>query len=223
MRCDVKIMAVPSRSHLVTQTLIKLGLSNQDVIYDTKGEKMPLKTMMKALELPVQEGITHRCIIQDDVEVGDKFWDNINFLCENYPNSVFSLFMSDSLAKLYEKYNGIICKTGGAIWGQAVIIPLSLLNYMETLYSHIQDYPHDDRFVQYCCAKKKIEVLTTVPCIVDHLCRQKYNSAMGHRFGMTEHYRYDRDADVRQFVFRNDLTMWKDRDKGIDYILKDII
>lgn len=219
---DIKFMAVPNRLANVLKCLNFLKLRYSDVALDEKCEKKPIKTMMKALRMPHDETITHRVIAQDDVEFGSKFRDNVSFLINNYPDNVFSLFIAGSSKKeLYKTEDKIICKTGGGIWGQAVIIPLK---YMSDIEGHLtmldEKWQHDDIFLQYVFSRLGVKVLTTIPCIVDHLGKGKEKSAMEHGWGESDNYRYDRDADVSEFVPKLNMSLGINRSYSIDKYIR---
>lgn len=220
-KCDIKFMAVPFRLANVLKYLGQLGLSYSDVALDEKCEKKPIKTMLRALRMPHEEDVTHRVIIQDDVELGTHFVKNLDFLCNNYPDDVFSLFIAGKSKKeLYKTEDKIICKTGGGVWGQAVVIPLKYVPYIEEMLTRLDEkWQHDDIFLQYCFAKCGIRVLTTIPCIVDHLGKDV--SAMEHGWGSSEEYRYDKDADVREFVPKLKLSVGIPRSYSIDKYIKE--
>lgn len=202
-KCDVKFMGVPSRLSLIIRNLAQLGLSMDSVALDEKYSGRPIDTMMKAIRLPCEPGTTHRVIVQDDVELGRYFKENIDFLCNTYPDRVFSLFMAGppTIKKLYLIEDKIICKTGGGAWGQAILMPLSLRPFIEATLKRVsKKWIHDDMFLQYCFNQMGLKPLTTIPCIVDHICNEEGESTLNHNFGVSKEYRYDPNADVREFT-----------------------
>lgn len=214
-------MAVPQRLQQVLKCLYQLKLAYSDVALDEKCEKKPIKTMMKALRMPHDESITHRVIIQDDVELGTYFMENLDFLCNTYPEDVFSLFICADKKLLYETEDKVICRTGGGIWGQAVIIPLKYVPLIEEMLTRLDErWQHDDIFLQYVFKKNGIRVLTTIPTIVDHL--GKTSSAMEHGWGLSEKYRYDKDAKINEFALRIDLSYSIGRSYSIDKYIREI-
>ena len=66
-KCDIKFMAVPSRMQNVVRQCSNFGLTFNDVAIDTAMAGLPLRTSQKAFSLPMEEGVTHRLVLQDDL------------------------------------------------------------------------------------------------------------------------------------------------------------
>ncbi len=165
MKCDIKIMGCAKREANIAYLCNKLNLSFSDVAMDWVMSGNPLLTSMQAFRMPYKTGVTHRCVIQDDIDICEDFSSFINTLVELYPQSVFSLYCQTS--KLLNYADGSVMPTGGAVHAPAIIMPLALI---EDIYNQWQatcpDYIHDDRYYSRYFKQHGIQVLTTKPCLV---------------------------------------------------------
>lgn len=174
--CDIKIMGVPKRMMNVVRLCTKLGLTIGDTAIDEKLSGNPFKTSRRAFTQPFAYGTTHRCVLQDDVDVCEGFDELVNTLVNLFPDAMFSLYSRKRDGA--DIPDGSIVRTGGRIWGQCVIIPK---NYIDGIYekydSGYDGYIHDDGFYCGYAKWKKIPVLTTYPCAVRLLDE---DSLLGH-------------------------------------------
>lgn len=184
-RCDIKMMGVPERLAHITETSLQLGMGHNDCYIDYAHAGSPLKTSRGAFSLPVVEGITHRCVVQDDVDFCEDFPAFVNHLVNICPDSIFSLFCGSSKAKSYEA--GTIIRTGGCMWGPAVIIPIK---YLESIFKELDEYDpnyrHDDCWYAYWAVQHKVKILTTLPTPVNTL--PAIDSSMGHNNVCKSHW-----------------------------------
>lgn len=164
-KCDIKIMGCAARKAKIRELAEKLGLSFKDCAIDWWMQRNPLWTSMLAFHLPHEEGVTHRLVIQDDIDVAGGLADLANLLVNELPEAVFSLYCQTK--KLLQYEDGSIIKTGGAVHGPGIIMPLK---YVEDIYNKWQDrcpsYTHDDRLYSRYFNQHKIPVYTTVPNVV---------------------------------------------------------
>jgi hypothetical protein len=179
MKCDIKFMCIESRMLNVASVCSQLGLSfSEDVFVDYEMRHNPYYSSAKAFALPMSEGTTHRCVLQDDVDICENFQDALNELVNAYPDAVFSLFCTSKKMNNYPE-NSVI-KTGGQIWGPAVVIPVKYLEAMRQDHElACPSLEHDDVFYSDYCWRHKIPVLTTIPNIVQHLGK---DSSLGHSY-----------------------------------------
>lgn len=115
MKCDFKIMGVEERIENIKQTVNVLNLSMDDVFLDKEMRMNPLLSSLDVFRMPTEKGITHRCILQDDIILSDNFSDFVNKLIVIAPDAIYSLY-SFTGYKPYRKEAKIL-KTGGKIWG----------------------------------------------------------------------------------------------------------
>ncbi len=181
MKCDFKIMGVEKRVENIKQTINALNLSMDDVFIDKDMRMNPFWSSLDVLRMPVKKGITHRCILQDDIILANNFSDFVNKLIAIAPDAIYSLY-SFTGYKPYRKEAKIL-RTGGKIWGPAVIIPLKYLGGILALAKSVkEDYIHDDGFYSYFANKNNIEILTTCPNAIQ---LANGTSFFNHRFTKT--------------------------------------
>lgn len=181
MKCDVKIMGAPKRKEYVTQMKNALGLSDLDIFFDDRpngGHAM--YTARKAWNLPFKEDITHRCVLQDDLEVCNGFNQAIQRIVNAHPNCIIGLYTSRNISKM-ETDTPFVEVLGGGVWGQAIIIPRSIIpKIFEWVDSINPDYPHDDAAISEYARLHGVKVLLTRWSLVQHLCPTnsllKYNN-----------------------------------------------
>lgn len=181
MKCDFKIMGVKSRIANIEETKRILLLNDQDVFIDREMRMNPFLSSLDTLRLPYTDGVTHRCILQDDIILSSHFKSFVNKLIGIAPDAIYSLY-SFTGYKPYRK-NAKILKTGGKIWGPAVVIPLKYLEGIQTLANKVKiDYIHDDGFYSYFAKRNGIDILTTCPNVVQ---LTNSRSFFNHRFTKT--------------------------------------
>jgi hypothetical protein len=181
MKCDFKIMGVEERIENIKQTVNVLNLSMDDVFLDKEMRMNPLLSSLDVLRMPTEKGITHRCILQDDIELSANFKNFVNYLINSFPNEFFTLYSYTGQKPDVTQY-GTIYETG-KIWGQAVVIPLK---YREDIFAYYEekvkkDYIHDDGFYSVYANKHGVKILATMPNTVKMLDSKSY---FGHRFGL---------------------------------------
>lgn len=170
MKCDFKIMGVPKRISNIIYLCYKLGLDfAKDVAMDEVYSGVPAKTSLHAFSMPAEHDITHRCIIQDDIELCMGFVEAVHHLIELYPDNILSLYSNSTKLSAYPK--GTIIDTGGMINGQALVIPLKYREQIIPFYrACIKAGEKADDFLYGLYAKKKgVKVLTCYPNLVKHM------------------------------------------------------
>lgn len=185
MKCDIKIMAVPSRLGNVAQLCSQLGLTIEDCAIDYEYSHLPLKTSREAFSLPYAEGVTHRLVLQDDVKICDNLQAFCDMLVNRYPESIIALCERDNSKKKKEIPHNCV-HTTKFVTGQGLIIPRKYLN---SIFNYLDrnnpSYPHDDWYYSYWAKIHKIEILSVFPSVVDSYRLKDVPSEMGHK-GMFE-------------------------------------
>jgi hypothetical protein len=197
-KCDIKLMGVPERLAHITETSLQLGIGPNDCFIDYAHLGSPLKTSRGAFNLPAEQGVTHRCVIQDDIDFCENFVPFVDYLVNHYPDAIFTLFCGSSKVKLYEA--GTIIKTGGQFWGPAVIIPL---HYLDEIYRDLDaynpDYKHDDCWYADWAIKHKVKTLTTIPTPVNTI--PLMDSSMKHNNVCKSHW-FEK-GDIMQYDWKD--------------------
>ena len=182
MKCDFKIMGVEARIENIKQTMNVLDLSTDDVFIDKELRMNPLWSSLDVLRMPIKNiYITHRCILQDDIELSPNFKNFVDYLINRFPTEFFTLYSYSGQHPDVTQY-GTIFETG-KIWGQGVVIPLK---YRKDIFDYYEkkikkDYIHDDGFYSVYANKHGIKILTTMPNAVKMLDSKSH---FGHRFGL---------------------------------------
>ena len=173
-KCDIKIMAVKPRREMVLRLCERLGLSEEEcVVYDDRPSGGgPQYTRKKAWHEPVPEGVTHRCILQDDVDVCDNFVEIMQEIVNTHPEFIFSLFCSRMKYEYALPNSPYVIIKGGNAWGQGIMMPLK---FVKPLYEFVDaelcpDFPNDDGIYAWWAQKEKMHIMTTVPSTIQHLC-----------------------------------------------------
>jgi hypothetical protein len=181
-KCDIKFMGVPSRMSNIAWNVSKLGLSMEDVFLDREYRRCPILSSFDAFNLPFKDdSITHRLVLQDDVEIADGLKDFVNYLVNLHPNAIWSLMIFTK--KKFDIPKGSIVKVGERIYGLAVIIPKRYIKMIQSsYYETTNSYKHDDAFYATFAKYNKIDIYTTYPNVVEHLGVGSINSELSHAF-----------------------------------------
>lgn len=173
-KCDVKIMAVKPRRDMVLRLCDRLGLSEEEcVVYDDRPSGGgPQYTRKKCWYEPVPEGVTHRCVLQDDIDVCDNFVDIMQEIVNTHPEFIFSLFCSRMKFEYALSDSPYVIIKGRNAWGQGMMMPLS---FVDPLYAFVDkelcpDFPNDDGIYAWWAEQEKMEIMTTIPSTIQHLC-----------------------------------------------------
>lgn len=173
-KVDVKIMAVKPRRKMVLAMLEKLGLPEAEtVVYDDRPSGGgTLYTCRKCWEAPVPEGVTHRVVLQDDLLLCNNFIEIMNRIVNTNPEFIFSLFCSRMKFEYATEGSPYVIVKGRNAWGQGMLMPVSYVKPMfEFADSELgKDFPYDDGIYAWWAQKEKLEIMTTVPSTIQHLC-----------------------------------------------------
>ena len=176
-KCDVKIMAVKPRREMVLKMCEQLGLEEKDtVIYDDRPQGGgTLYTCRKCWEAPVPDGVTHRVVLQDDLELCDDFMNIINKIVNKNPEFIFSLFCSRMRYEYALPDSPYIIIKGRNSWGQGMLMPIS---YVKPMFDFADrelgaDFPFDDGIYSWWAIDTDKQIMTTIPSTIQHLCPVK--------------------------------------------------
>ena len=173
---DIKIMAHPSRQKNVRRILKQLNLTESNVIWDDRKEfGGAMYTARKAWLAPFPDGCSHRIVIQDDAEICNNFILIANQIVKTHPNEIISFFHIDKMTN-----NTRYCKCRSLPGGVAIMLPKEfILEFFDYVDNSIQlDCPKnllneilkaDTDCLRLWMRHKKIQCITTVPSLVQHL------------------------------------------------------
>ena len=223
VQLDIKIYGIHERDFLIDKLKENLNLSNDDVIYDDRPEGgLVLYTLEKALLFPMAEGVTHRCVMPDDMICCNDFRDILNKIITTHPDKIICLFPYNyhiheseyyPLPSPYIRNNGLLC-------GNGLIFPKDIISpCFEELH---KKYPNDYDTLREECALMwyfkhfHIPVINVIPSPVQHI---------GDDYGT--HLPYEVKENRKTGFFREDCMTginWENHDildfPGYDYSFK---
>ena len=176
-KLDMKIYGCHIRDNFINNYKKTLTLKDSDIIYDDRPNGgNAYYTFRKALLQPVEEGVTHRLMLPDDMQLCEGFMDRLRFIVDKFPKKVLELFPFG-----YNKLTEIPGKTpyyrtfAPAACG--LVFPVQIINEMidwidnkYTLYNNVTvDQIIDDSAVLSWCQKFSVDMITIVPALVQHL------------------------------------------------------
>ena len=172
---DIKIVASHQREEMVENLREALGLTDQDIFYDERTETgNPYLAVKQTWLLPHEEGVTHRVVLNDDVQVCNGFKQIIEQMTQSHPDCAFSLF---TMAFDGESYNDFISGMDSpyihhdwSMWGCAILLPIGIVeecfNYIDAVFG--EDALESQGILSFL-KHKQIPVLSTIPVTVQHI------------------------------------------------------
>ena len=181
MKLDCRITGVHSRDKYINELLKQLNLNKNCVYYDdlTPPGHEPVKHVCTNWLYPIEQDVTHRIVLTDDVQLCDNFYNYVYKIIENFPNAVIGLFPNDDL-EIYPQYakqiQQYISSKSSPYWkvsfvsGQAIVMPQEYIqpcfNYI--LENHNENTP-DDNAISDWCNSNDITMITTIPALIQHI------------------------------------------------------
>ena len=173
---DIKIYGCHSRDENINLCKGILNLKDSDIVYDdrpTGGNAY--YTFRKALLEPVPKGVTHRLVLPDDMQLCEGFQDKLEFLIDKFPKKVIELYPFDYnfLEGINPNpyYRVITLAACGIVFPVQII--KEMIDWIDTKYTKFKnttvDVLIDDTAVQTWCNDYSVDVITTVPSIVQHI------------------------------------------------------
>ena len=173
-KVDVKIMAVKPRRGMVLKMCEQLGLSEAEcVVYDDRPQGGgPQYTRKKCWFEPIPEGVTHRLVLQDDVELCDNFIETMNRIVNTHPDFIFTLYCPRVKWEHALPNSPYVVIKGRNAWGPGIMMPVYMI---KPLYEFMDrelcpDFPRDDGIYSWYAEVEKIHIATTIPSTIQHLC-----------------------------------------------------
>jgi len=182
MKCDIKIYGIEERKENILHNKEILGLSDGDVFIAkredriTPQDKWPYKACKKAFTQPVPSGVTHRLVLQDDVELAPNFLEYLDKMVNAQPNAIIMLTALDFKTQndYADNLKTPYVQVGVFVSGCAVIIPVKhikpMFKWFEKTYPQIWiGNPHEDAAFKFYAMTFKIPCITSIPSLVQHL------------------------------------------------------
>ena len=211
-KLDIKIYGIEERQDNIFKNKMLLNLSDCDIFISEQStrtkieDKWPYSACKKAFTQPIPAGVTHRLVLQDDVELCNDFLYYANKIINAHPDAIFFLTSVDTKEGNFYKKNSIspYRRLAPYITGCSILIPVK---YIDDLFESLdKEYPqikigrpHEDAAIITYARRHKIPLLTTVPALTQHLgkssslcCTVTYAKA----YYFSGHETYDWDSKV---------------------------
>lgn len=170
---EIRIRTCPARAEKADKLRKELGLPETSVFTDDRQNGGNPFYMWKKMTENIPAEATHICLLDDDVEASSGFKTIVEQMVQAHPGCAFSLFTTDLNSSYFD---GFLEKTEtpyvtcSKLFGCAVILPVSILeecfNWIGTNCN--LETAHDGHAVQEYLEQKGIQILTTIPGVVQH-------------------------------------------------------
>lgn len=171
-KIDIQVYGMHERDIMIQNLKEKLNLCDDHIHYDDRPDGgLCIYTAKKAWLADVPKGVTHRIALADDTDVCNNFADIAAKIAATHPKAIISFlpyeFMSrnpaiEGLDTPYFKAH--------VLWGAAIMMPVE---YLEPCFDYIKtqfdDDIADDDGIERWARSQNIQILTTVPAIVQHV------------------------------------------------------
>ena len=169
---DVHIYGVHARDDMIRATVEKLGIPLENIHYDdrTNGGSI-LYTAKKAWLASVSSGVTHRIVLQDDVQVCNDFLTIAEKIAEAHSADIIGFFPYEFMEKNSE-IEGLDTPyfRTRILSGCGIMMPIE---YIQPCFDYIaatfEDACPDDWGIQAWADNQGIRTLTTIPALIQHI------------------------------------------------------
>lgn len=186
VKLGVKISGVHERDFLIAQELKQLDMIKQkDFVVQYNGQtKNILECFNRALRSFEGTEVTHILVLQDDADLCNDFLPILEKCCENFPDAVWSLFNSRIKFEDKKSASPYIKIKGYGMYGVGIVFPKKYVNDFFDFQTECvpEGFIHDDTVIGEYCKQNKIDVMSTVPSLLQHLGGK--SSLMGHNMGV---------------------------------------
>lgn len=172
MSIDVHIYGVHVRDSMIHNTKCKLGLPDDYVHYDDRPNGgFMIYTAKKAWLAPIDDGVTHRVALADDVEVCCGFMDICKQIAETHPRHIISFFPYEFMSRNpeIERLDTPYFKAH-ILSGCGIMMPVEYIKpCFDFIREKFNDECPDDFAIQTWAQDAGIPILTTVPALLQHI------------------------------------------------------
>ena len=169
---NIKIMSVPERINMSQELCKMLNLSIDNICVDVF-HNGPLFNQIQCLQNMVQSNVSHVIILQDDALPCDNFQEICDNIIQSHPNDVIGLFPYDFLDDEVQIDKNSVSPyyDVGKLSGVGVIIPtIYVEHYLKYLKQNGDKFNRQDDLALYSfCKENNIQMLQTVPAVVQHI------------------------------------------------------
>ena len=191
-RLSVKIMAHEKRAHLVPDLVERLGLTDDDVIWDRHNNRWD--TGRRAWE-EIDQTADWGMVVQDDALPCADLIAGMELALERVPNNVLVTPYIGTRRPVAARVERVVREAAAAkaafiempslCWGVAITAPTNIINDMLP-WCDVQNYPNYDRRIgRYAIDVRRMSTWCTFPSLVDH---RDIPSLVGHGGGRIAHH-----------------------------------
>lgn len=187
MKLSCSVMAHQSRAHLVPELVDRLGITDDQVAWDRKGDRWD--TGRRAWEAH-DPTATHHLVVQDDAIVCRDLIPGLEAALEYVPDEAVTCPYVGTRRPVSEQVERATVEAGkrqaswivmkGLNWGVGVLVPVPAIEPM-LAYGDRQRYPNYDRRIGRFFVRMCWPTWCTWPALVDH--RDDIPSLCGHGDG----------------------------------------
>jgi hypothetical protein len=189
---SVKIMAHEKRAHLVPELVERLGLTDDDVIWDRRNDRWDTgRRAWEAINQSAQWGM----VVQDDAFPCADLIPGLEKALERVPDDVLvSPYIGTRrpvAGRVERAVNDAVAAKAAFIempslcWGVAITAPTRIIDEMLP-WCDVQSYPNYDRRIgRFAIDVKRMNTWCTFPSLVDH---RDIPSLIGHGDGRIAHH-----------------------------------
>lgn len=178
MQFDIKLYGVEKRMPMIKNTANKLNLTAADIFLDDRpngGDAF--YTSKKALLAEPTFDITHRIVLQDDIEVCNNFKQIVMDIISTHPDKIIALFPWDFYVKIVTDKNQELAKrtpyiaNNKHVTGCGFILPYK---YIQPYLSFAEQRKNNRNFYEDnawfdWAMENNITILNTIPALIQHL------------------------------------------------------
>ena len=167
-----KIYGMHSRDAMITDLKKQLDIDDSSIYYDDRPNGgLAIYTAKKAWLSPIEIGETHRVVFPDDAMVCDDFCNISEKIVKTHPDAIISLFCWEGRYKNeeFEHLSSPYLESRFVI-GCGIIMPVQ---YIKPCFDWVKETYNDDiaddAAIQYWAENNNIQIITTIPSLVQHL------------------------------------------------------
>lgn len=179
---EIRIMGIKSRQDNIKKLQKKLSISDDNVVYANESIRNPYDTCKRAFtKEPSSEDITHILVIQDDIEVCNKFESIVETIVSQFPEAIWNFFNNKFNDRTEYNYFYFTKDYEPIFSCQAVCMPV---DFAQRCFAwcdkNLDDFSRfsDDGSIKLFALTNKIRMIGTTVPLVQHLV-DKYPSTLG--------------------------------------------
>jgi hypothetical protein len=200
MRLSVKIMAHSKRAHLVSDLVERLGLTDDDVIWDRRNDRWDTgRRAWEAIDQTADWGM----VVQDDALPCADLIAGMEKALDRVPSNVLVTPYIGTRRPVAGRVERVVREAVAADaafiempslnWGVAITAPTRIINQMLP-WCDVQTYPNYDRRIgRFAIDVLRMGTWCTFPSLVDH---RDVPSLIGHGDGRVAHHFIGEDASA---------------------------